>query len=258
MAFLGINTGISGSIFRTQNNMDLTSSLLQRSLERIETGNRINRASDDPVGFAKALDLLNDQQSAEIQVSDNQEHIENVDDIDSRLTQILGSLAEMKDLATQKASATGSALATINAQLTDLADSIDGLAAGLATGYNVFGGDVDIDWGTDAAQSTQIGQISSVTGLTSGSTVTDINTAICNAMVGAGQVGVMKENVLASAQSMLTSQIQGFVDHANSIMKVDEAEESAKVTTLQSRQQALVASLQVQNAFAASTVNFLA
>lgn len=253
MALLGINTNVSGSVYRTQSNMDLTARLLNESLKRIETGNRINSAGDDPIGFLDALTLKNDQQEAELQQADNVEHMRELDDMDSRLTGILDALSEIKDLKTQQGSATGSALAAINAQMDDLGQQIDELQTGADLGF----GANTIQWGTEASQTAGYGAIT-IASLSNTSATTDIDGAICNAMVGAGQVGVIRQNVMASAQSLLTSRIEGFANEISSIMKVDEAEESAKVTALQSRQQALVASLQVQNAFAASTVNFLA
>ena len=70
---LGINTSVGGGIYRTANNMDRVNTAFQRSLERLETGSKINRASDDPTAYAKALSLNTEISTIDTQILANKD-----------------------------------------------------------------------------------------------------------------------------------------------------------------------------------------
>lgn len=278
----GINTSVSGGIYRTSNNMQRAQSELYKSLERIETGNKINRASDDTAGYAKALSLSQDLAKASTQKTNNLDFIDDLKSIDTLQTNILESLEGMREATVTyrdsvgDANAQAAALAEINQHVANIngftgSSSFDGTADVLGAAAAA----TNIQWGTEAtdvvshtfldlstdavgaAIDTTVAALDGTAG-TATALIADIDSAIGNAMEASSRLGVTLNNTMDGAQSLLSDKISNLTDHYNQIMKTDEGLESSIVTSLQMRQQAMVSSIGIQNTFAASTLNLLA
>ncbi|MHC4885543.1 MAG: flagellin [Planctomycetota bacterium] len=296
---LGINTNVGGSYLRTVNNMERVQTELNKSLERIETGNKINRASDDPVGFSKALTLQADIDERNVQVEANRSALTDLTDVDSSISSIITSLQDMREAAVSlKGVATGAAGEDVVAQeglITEmgiLRDSIDAFAVAEFENADLIGGGAAatnqtaaaaVQFGVETSASVNVtfnNMLSAMTGAAAGTSVsasitlldtaatnvttanidnmiTAIDHALGEALANGAAMGTLKENVLESAQTLLSSDLVALTNERNKIMAVDDAKESAVVTNLQMRQQALVSSIGVQNAFAASTLDLL-
>lgn len=282
----GINTDVAGGIYRASNNMDRVNSLLQKSLERLETGNKVNRASDNPTVFGKALSVTADINAISTQLDVNRSTLADLDKVDVAQTRIIESYQSMKEAADALAAAYTSgdvaAQTAHTATITDLQKAINAFATEATYGGNAvldtadatenlqFGVDAtDVvahqwrDLSTDAViTGAQVATITAdITALADAATATalstDIDAVLGNAMAASSSMAVTKKNVFEAAQSSLTAELSTLSDLRSSLMSVNEAEESSIITNLQMRQQAMVTSMGIQNTFTASTLDLL-
>ncbi|MDH4379518.1 MAG: flagellin [Vampirovibrionales bacterium] len=129
MAVANINTNISS--LRAVYQMNLSTKATSRTFEQLTTGYRVNRASDDPVGYATAVAMKQDLRSIR-QANINAETGVNIlGTAESTLGTIQDHLQRMRELAVQAASDTQSASARIAAamEIRTLADEINRLAS---------------------------------------------------------------------------------------------------------------------------------
>ncbi|MHC4873567.1 MAG: flagellin [Planctomycetota bacterium] len=267
---LGINTNIGGGIYRTANNMDRVNTAFQRSLERLETGSKVNRASDDPTAYATALSLTTEINAIDTQILSNMDTIAELEKMDAAQTSVLKAYQDMKDAAEALADTTDAvAQAGHLATIQSLEDSInaltlteyDGGANALGGGAGAaqtltFGaggesithtfGNIDTDGAALAGMTGTItADIAAVAAAAAGAAAataagtlaTDLIDWIGNVMGESGALGATKNQVFENAQQMLNTEKAGLVDFRNSIVSVNEAEESAVLTSLQMRQQ---------------------
>lgn len=97
---ISINTNLSAT--RTQRLLGNTSEGLNKVYEKLSSGQRINRASDDAAGMAIASSLKNNQRIATVAMRNAQDGISSVTVADGALAsinQILGRLAELSTQA---------------------------------------------------------------------------------------------------------------------------------------------------------------
>ena len=129
MATANINTNISA--LRSIYQLNLSTKATTRTFEQLTTGYRVNRASDDPVGYATAVAMKQDLRTI-AQANINAETGVNVlRTAESALMTIQEHLQRMRELSVQGASDTQSADARLAAakEIRALADEIDRLAS---------------------------------------------------------------------------------------------------------------------------------
>ncbi len=131
---LRINTNVAainaGRILR-QSTLDLN-----KSLERLSSGLRINRAADDAAGLAVAEGLRSQVRGAEVAQRNAQDGINLVQTAEGALTETTNALQRMRELAIQAANGTQSDTnrEALNAEVIQLLEQIDNIA--LDTEFN--------------------------------------------------------------------------------------------------------------------------
>jgi flagellin len=126
-----------------QNELEVNSNNMNKALQQLSSGYRINSASDDPAGLAMSNEFQTQIDSMNV-ASQNAAQANSLLQIaDGGMTQIGNILSQLKELATQAASANSSAdLGSINAEAQSLTSEIDQIAntttfqgTSLLTGY---------------------------------------------------------------------------------------------------------------------------
>lgn len=98
-----ITLGTNISVLRAQRQLSLITNQIGRIYERLSTGQRINRASDDPAGLAIADSLRAQQKIASVAIRNANDGISSVAIADSALDSISLILTRMNELAQQAA-----------------------------------------------------------------------------------------------------------------------------------------------------------
>jgi len=110
-------------------NLTLADSNLSKSLERLSSGYRINRAADDAAGLAISQGFRADIASFKVAARNASEASSLLQVAEGALDQIGGMLTRLKELATQAASANaGSNLGKIEDEANKLLSEIDRIA----------------------------------------------------------------------------------------------------------------------------------
>jgi len=168
--------------FRIQNNLaamnahrqlTISDSAMSKSLERLSSGYRINKAGDDAAGLSISQQFRADIASYKVASRNTSEANSLLQVAEGAMDQIGNMLTRLKELATQAASANaGSNLAKINAEGNKLIDEIDRIAtsteyAGTKLVNGSFGVGID---GTSTLTATD--GVSDATGMVAGETYT--------------------------------------------------------------------------------------
>lgn len=280
MALFDLNLGLSASMASSLNNLNLVNRAATSSLQRIETGQRYNHAADNPSAVVKAGDLAGDITSNQGAIDRNNEYLGDLDGVMASQDSILGTLNDMKKTLNDLMSAT-SGQASIASKYSSLAGTIDNLAQSatfngtrLGTGSAVTssitvnaGGGVASTSGTyslvfDDLTATSLTVTTAFNGTTASAATTElakVNAAIDKVMTASGKVSAGK-SVLENNNTIMSQALTGWSQAYNSLVQVDESEESAILSALQSRQSAIQASMGYQAQFIArsSSISFTA
>jgi len=259
---LRINTNVAAinahrQLLGTENN-------LNKSMEKLSSGFRINRAADDAAGLAIANRLRVNVRSLTVASRNAVEGKSLLQVAEGSANQIEGILERMKELATQAASANaGTDLDKIDAEYQSLIDEIDRIVEdseyqGTALLDGTFQGTFQVGSGDVAAadqMSISIGSLSSAglgvtTALTSAanavSAIGEIDDAIDDLAVVLGDIGASM-NRLDFTYSNLQVQIENFSASESVIRDVDMASEMVTFTKNQILLQAGTAMLAQAN-----------
>lgn len=103
---------------------------LNRSLERLSSGLRINRAADDAAGLAIAESLRSEVLGSQVAQRNSQDGISLVQTAEGSLAETTNALQRIRELAVQAANGTNSATnrAALDAEVQQLLDQIDDIA----------------------------------------------------------------------------------------------------------------------------------
>ena len=127
-----INTNIPS--LTAQRNLSNTTSALTKSFERLSSGLRITRASDDAAGLAIADTLRADQRIASVAIRNANDGISAISIADGALNEIGNVLARMSELAEQSAngvlnatqrSAIDGEFASLGSEIQRIADTVE-------------------------------------------------------------------------------------------------------------------------------------
>ncbi|RMG43737.1 MAG: flagellin FliC [Candidatus Dadabacteria bacterium] len=100
---MAITLGTNIASLKAQRSLDLSSSKLGQTFERLSSGQRINRASDDAAGLAIADSLKAQQRVANVAIRNANDGISTIAIADSALSQIGEVLSRLAELAEQSA-----------------------------------------------------------------------------------------------------------------------------------------------------------
>jgi len=261
-----VNTNVSS--LNTQRFLSNNTNALQKSMERLSSGYRINKAGDDAAGLQLSETLRAQIRGSQKALDNTQDGINVLNLADGALQQITDNLQRMRELAVQGANDTYSAAqrSAINAEISQLSADIDRIAK--ATQFN---GKTLLDGNTTAmvihlgpnstandlldvasafTQATALGiGASSLDVSTAGaasSTITNLDTALAAVNSQRGRIGAFT-NRLEGAANNLSIAIENFSASESRIRNVDVAQESANLTRNQILQQASAAMLAQAN-----------
>ena len=247
------------------------------ALNRIASGSKITKASDDAAGLAVATKLQTDV-AVMNQAQTNASHAVSVlQTADGGMAQVSDILERMKTLTAQSMSGavTDTERAYIDAEYQELLAEIDAIATGtrfnsesLLDGTGAHAGGVDYLVGTDATTdviNVQIADLSvSTLGLTTG-----VGTA-ADAATAAGEIDTTIDTV-ASARADVGAQMSRFEYHAqqltsaeenldaaqSAIVDADVAEEQANLASAEVKTEAAIAALAQANEMPRALLNLL-
>jgi flagellin len=269
---------VSAGSLRAQNNLGKVSSELGKVYERLSSGQRINRASDDPAGLALADKLSNDSRLASVAIRNANDGVSLTNIVDDSLSEISSVLQRMAELAEQSSNGiyTNTQRSALSLEFEALGSEINRIA--VVTKFNDISllsnsSNITFQVGLDGTTNSQI-TLSAITGTLSsmnlassggdaltfsllGTTtsaaqsasqlaLTAVNAAIGSISSRRGTIGAGQSR-LESAINTLSSQRENFLAAESQVRDADVAQEVAEMVRLQVLQQASTAVLAQAN-----------
>jgi flagellin len=155
-----INTNIAS--LNAQRRLGLSTSQLQKTYEKLSSGLRIVRASDDAAGLAIADTLRADQRIASVAIRNANDGISLISIADGALSEIGNVLSRMAELSEQSANGvlTNVQRSALNNEFTSLAAEVERIA--VTTEFNGLkllsgGTQIDLQIGFNSQSTSQIG-----------------------------------------------------------------------------------------------------
>jgi flagellin len=242
--------------------LNRTTSLLSRSLERLSTGYRVNRAADDPAGLAVATHFSVQANSGEQAIRNINTGISLIQTGEAAMDEVGNLLDRMRELAVQSSSETLTSTQRtqiddefdeLNAEINRLSKATEFNDIALASGVNA---DVDVFVGVDGTTAdtvtVELGDVRpaalglSSTDLSTASAasdaISDIDDAIDTVNGYRSDYG-SAQNRLDSASGYMTNYVDAMRSAHSGIMDTDFAFEMAETSRLQILQAAGVAAL---------------
>ncbi|RKZ13213.1 flagellin FliC [bacterium] len=269
-----INTNIAS--VNTQRHLYNNTLSFQKSMEKLSSGLRINRAGDDAAGLAISEGLKSDIRALDQAGRNAADGISMVQTAEGALDEVSNILVRMKELAEQSVTGTlgDTERAYLDAEYTALTEEIDRISnAAEFNGMMLLdgtGGAVDIQVGiTSSANDRVTVDLAADMDSTALTTVTGVDTSV-NALAAMDEIDVAIDMVSATrgdygaVQNRLESSIRNIsmtaenLSAANSrIRDVDVAKETASMTSFQILQQAGVSVLAQANQSSALALSLL-
>ena len=276
-----VNTNLSA--LKTQNNLNYATTTLNKALERLSTGYKINGASDDAAGMFIANGLTTQISGSKIALSNVSTGTNVLNTVEGDLDTIMDHLYRIRDLATQAANSIydkdsqDAMLAEVNARLEEIdrvaaASNFNGLNLldGSLTSMRLqVGADADVDANSILVTGVFTNSDSTALGIKAGATaafatataaaqyIATIDTAIDTISTSKSQIGAV-QNRLESAASSLTTTIENATAAKSTIMDADIAEESAGYTKARILQQTASTLLVQANALPSVALTLIA
>jgi flagellin len=262
-----INSNISS--LKAQRTLSQSSESLSKTFERLSSGQRINRASDDAAGLAIADSLKASQRVANVAVRNANDGISTIAIADGALAQIGSVLSRLAELSEQSANGvySTSQRSALQNEFTALGSEIERIAATTTfNGVMLLSGtsQITLQVGFDSKSTSQI-VLSGITGTLSGlglagqnvsnltysinagspdeaqsasrAALDAVNGAITSLAVLRGNLGAV-ESRLSVAINNLSVARENFAAAESRIRDVDVASEAAELTRLNILQQA--------------------
>ncbi|MEA2532325.1 MAG: flagellin, partial [Actinomycetota bacterium] len=132
-----INQNIAA--YNAYRNLNTTSSALSKSLEKLSSGFRINRAADDAAGLVKSEALRAEIGGTNQAIANAQDGISFVQTAEGALNEVQAILQRVRDLAVSAANTATTDGSAQKAEISQLASELDGIGARTTfSGKNVF------------------------------------------------------------------------------------------------------------------------
>ena len=264
-----INTNVAA--MSAHRNLSKTGVGLGKSIERLSSGLRINRAGDDAAGLVISQKLRAESSGLKQSVRNAQDGISFVQTAEGALDEVGAMLNRMRDLTVQARNGTqdSNSIAAIQSEFTALASAIDDIGSNTEfAGKTVFSGSaVNFQVGNaDGDQiSVTVNAISAaglgITGATADvdaatGTLGAIDTAITTVSTQRGSLGAT-QNRLESTVRNLSVTSENLSAAESRIRDVDVAEEMMSFTRSQILQQAGTSMLAQANGVSQSALSLL-
>ena len=195
---MGLRVNNNIAAFNAYRNLNVTDGAMGKSLEKLSSGLRINRAADDAAGLAISEGLRSQIGGLKVAVRNAQDGISVVQTAEGALTETHSILQRMRDLAVQ-ASNDGALSDTDKAKANEeyqaLAKELDDIAS-----KTTFNGTKLLDGSYGSAAGGKLFQVGSNAGETLGVTISNMSTSGASSLFGASGVGNISSASGASAQ----------------------------------------------------------
>jgi flagellin len=259
--------------FNANRNLGTSNTMLGKSLEKLSSGYRINRAGDDAAGLVISQKLRAEIGGLKQATRNAQDGISFVQTAEGALAEVHNMLGRMRDLAVQAANDTNDTAArnAIDAEMTALDDEIERIGADTTfAGAAVFGRAVLLQVGSEGGTSGE-GQITIAsttapagiadtftvnTAANARATIELIDTEIGNISTARGALGAT-QNRLESTINNLSVTTENLAASESRIRDTDMAAEMVNFTKNQILQQAGTAMLGQANAVPQSVLSLL-
>lgn len=217
----------------THRQMGTTALAQSKSMEKLSSGYRINRAADDAAGLSIS-EKMRGQIRGLAQASRNaQDGISFLQTAEGALNEVSSMLTRMKELSVQKANGTyqGADISNLNLELTQLGSEIDNIIGGGTefNGIDVFNATINVVLSDDDTDTTAIGYALADPSLTSASTTANIETAIDNINTARSTYGA-QQNRLEHTINNLNTTTENLQASESRIRDVDMAKEMMEFT----------------------------
>ncbi|MFD0714961.1 flagellin [Paenibacillus sp. GCM10027626] len=214
-------------------NMSLNNVAAGKSMEKLSSGLRINRAADDAAGLAVSEKMRGQIRGLEQAQKNVQDGISFVQTAEGAMNEVSAMLTRMKELNVQKKNDTYSTTdkANIDVELDALGTQIDNILKDTTfNGISIKGGTVKIQ-SNDSSQQITINGITEtgITGLTKGSDLAAIETAITNASTERAKLGAV-QNQLEYTSNNLGTTVENLSASESRIRDTDMAKEMVELT----------------------------
>jgi len=262
---MGIRINTNVSSLNTQRHLYNSTINFNKSMEKLASGLRINRAADDAAGLAISEGLKSDIRALGQAARNASDGISMVQTAEGALDEVSNILLRMKELSEQSLGGTlsGAQQDHLDAEYQELIAEIDRIAAG--TEYNGISLldnslNVDIQVGIDTAATSSINVTLATamdsTGLSlaadigqtgdAGAAMTEVDAAIASVSSARADFGA-KQNRLESSIRNINNQSENLSAANSRIRDVDVANETSRMTSYQILQQAGVSVLAQAN-----------
>ncbi|RJE85637.1 flagellin [Paenibacillus sp. 1011MAR3C5] len=215
-------------------NMGLNTVAAGKSMEKLSSGLKINRAADDAAGLAVSEKMRGQIRGLEQAQRNVQDGISFVQTAEGAMNEVSAMLTRMKELNVQKANGTYSDTdtANIDLELNQLGSQIDKIMTDTKfNGISISGtGSVSIQ-ANDASQVISISLVSTngFSGLTSSSDIDAIETAIENVATQRATLGAT-QNRLEYTSNNLGTTVENLTAAESRIRDTDMAKEMVELT----------------------------
>lgn len=262
---LFLNTNVA-SLNANRNLFNITSSL-NKSLERLSSGYKINSAADGAAELLISEGLRAQIRGSQAAMTNVQQGIDMLNTADSAMQQTYEHLQRMREIAVEAANGTVSDYTSYNNELAERSNAIDGIANNtiyneqvLLDGSIAGGAGFNIQTGANAGEQVDIASAFadntaatlgvSTTTLTSAADantlIGEIDTAMANLDGNMATVGGFT-NQLQDQMNFLSVAVENLSASEASIRNTDIAQETANLARLQILQQAAAAALSQAN-----------
>jgi flagellin len=274
MASFSVVTSVSS--LNAQANINQTNALLNRSINRLSSGLRINQAGDDAAGLAVANTYRVDQSVLTQGIRNANDALSNLQIKDGAMANIGLMVDRLATLASQAASSNTSADTrdSLDAEFADLVAEIDRQAdiSGLstsesvsvymsqdatgATGSGLVEGTIDAVSADDLGLSSSGTAISIATAADAASAVDDIKAAVTELGTVTNVLGSL-QNRLSFAINLATNQNVNFKAAESRVRDANMAEEASNMTKFSILSQSGVAALAQANQQSSAVLSLL-
>ena len=227
-----INNNISA--INTRNQLFVTNSAASKSMEKLSSGKRINRAADDAAGLSIS-EKMRAQIRGLLQAARNaQDGISLIQTAEGALDEVSNMLVRLKELAVQKANGTynDEDKANLALEMDSLAEEIQNIFTNTKfNGSSVLTTSVAIIISDDGTTALTINATSTdgITSLTSGSSVSSIETAIENVNKARATYGALQNRLESTVRNLKTT-AENLQAAESRIRDTDMAEEMSSFT----------------------------
>jgi len=247
--------------------LSATDNQMAKSLEKLSSGFRINRAADDAAGLVISEALRSQVGGLKVAIRNAQDGISLVQTAEGALVEVHSMLQRMRDLAVQASNGTNSteSRAAADAEAQQLVEQITQIAA--STKFNgvelLTGGTVDLQVGVTSTEQLSF-TLASVTAPTvdlttasgAGTAIADLDTAITTISTARGDLGA-RQNRLEHTINNLSVAQENLAASESRIRDTDMALEMTSFTRSQVLVQAGTAMLAQANASSQNVLQLL-